>query len=310
LTSESWPRVSVVIPAYNSEKTIARAIQSALAQEYPSVEILVVDDGSSDRTRQAVEKFGPPVHYLWQENRGAAAARNRGILAAQGEFVAFLDADDEWLSGRIREGVAPMLQDASIGSTFCRLYRVYPDGSRDIYGEAYEKCRTFPRLLWPSGYVQTSAATCRKSALDQVGYFDESLRSHEDLDLWIRLEEAFQVREIEKPLVLFHETSGSLSKRWDRIHAEEDYFIIIERALQRRPDRYLKHRKVLLADAHLFWGIYYVAGKDFARARVHLRKSFSIVPKIKTLSLWLATLLPGKAVGVLLKTLKRLLNRK
>jgi len=157
--------------------------------------------------------------------------------------------------------------------------------------------------------ARSGTRTCRKSALDQVGYFDESLRSHEDLDLWIRLEEAFQAREIEKPLVLFHETSGSLSKRWNRIHAEEDYFTIIERALQRRPDRYLKCRTILLADAHLFWGIYYIAGKDFARARVHLWKSFSIFPKLKTLSLWIATLLPGKAIGVLLKTLKRLLNR-
>jgi len=95
-------RISAIIPAYNREKTIGRAIDSVLAQEYPASEIIVIDDGSKDHTSRVVQDYGEKVRYVYQENEGVAAARNRGVKEAKHEWVAFLDSDDYWLPGHLR----------------------------------------------------------------------------------------------------------------------------------------------------------------------------------------------------------------
>jgi glycosyltransferase involved in cell wall biosynthesis len=303
------PLVSVVIPAYNCGRTIARAIESALGQHLPALDVVVVDDGSTDDTRTAVARFGPQVRLVTQPNRAAAAARNRAISESRGRFVAFLDADDEWLPGRLERGVAPMLDDASVGATFCRLYRAYPDGTRDIYGEAYHTCRTFSEHLWPSSYTQTSGATCRRTALDYVGPFDESLQSHDDLDLWIRIGEAFRIVEIAEPLAVFHDTPGSYSKTWDAARSEDDYYRVIDRALTRCPDRYASHRSVIMADAHLHWGILYLVRGNHRRARLFLRRSLAIKPTVTAAALLAGACLPHRAIEAVLHRVKQTRNR-
>src|SRR5687768_4198880 len=95
------PQLSVVIPAYNAEKYLGAAIESVLAQGHPSAEIVVVNDGSSDRTHEVARSYGGQVHFLSQDHAGAAAARNRGVDAARGAYLAFLDADDLWLKGKL-----------------------------------------------------------------------------------------------------------------------------------------------------------------------------------------------------------------
>jgi glycosyltransferase involved in cell wall biosynthesis len=301
--------VTVVLPAYNCEQTIERALRSVLIQDHPGTDIVVVDDGSTDHTRQVVAGFGPPVRLIEQAHAGAPTARNRAFAEGRGEFIMLLDSDDEWLPGRIAKGLAPMLEDPAVGATFCRVYRDYPDGSRDIYGEAYEKSRIFPRVLWPSAYVQTSGVAFRRSVLEAIGHLDATLRSHDDLDLYVRLLEACLVVEIEEPLAIFHDTPGSLSKRWDRIHAEEDYYLLIDRALARCPERYVAHRDVIMADAHLHWGIYYLVKGNHARARMFLRRSLAVKPTLSTLALLLGAVLPHGPVKRGLRGLKHAVNR-
>jgi len=99
--TDTSDNISVVIPAYNAAGTIGRALDSVIAQTHPAREILVVDDGSTDRTAQVVSEYGGRVEYLYQDNAGPGAARNAGIRAAHGEWIAFLDADDEWLPHRL-----------------------------------------------------------------------------------------------------------------------------------------------------------------------------------------------------------------
>jgi glycosyltransferase involved in cell wall biosynthesis len=301
--------VSVVIPVHNGGRTVARAIESAIAQQYPSVEVVVADDGSTDDTREVVGRYAGAVRVVEQPNRGAAAARNLGFGAARGEFVAFLDADDEFLPGRIERGVAPMAADTSVGATFCRLYREYVDGTRDIYGDAYKMCRAFPEHLWPSSHVQTSGAICRRTAVERIGPFDESLQSHDDLDLWIRIAETFRVVEIAEPLAVFHDTPGSYSKTWDGPRSEADYYRVIERALLRCPERYGPVRDVITADAHLHWGILHLVRGDHARARSFLRRSIRTVPTATAIVLLSAAWLPHRPLGGALKILKRMLSR-
>jgi glycosyltransferase involved in cell wall biosynthesis len=270
----------------------------------------VVDDGSTDDTREVVGHYRGRVRVVEQANRGAAAARNLGFREARGEYVAFLDADDEFLPGRIEKGVVPMAKDAGVGATFCRLYREYPDGSRDVYGEAYGRCRAFPEHLWPSSHTQTSGVTCRRAAIECVGSFDESLQSHDDLDLWIRLAESSRIVEIAEPLAVFHDTAGSYSKRWDGARSEADYYRVIERALVRFPERYGPFRDVIIADAHLHWGILYLVRGDHARARGFLRRSLQTVPTATAVALMAAARLPHRPVGAALKGLSRMLGRR
>ena len=99
-------RVSVVIPTYNRAGFVREAIASVLEQDYPDVELIVVDDGSCDDSAAVVGSFGPAVQYLWQENRGVSAARNRGVAASTGGLIAFLDSDDLWLPRKVSEQVA------------------------------------------------------------------------------------------------------------------------------------------------------------------------------------------------------------
>jgi len=306
---QSHPLVSVVIPVFNGERTIARAIRSALRQEPGPLEVVVVDDGSSDGTRAAIEPFGPRVRLVTQPNAGTAAARNRAVREARGTFVAFLDADDEYLPGRVAGGVAPMLDDEGVGATFCRLFRQYPDGSRDIYGEAYHRSRAFREYLWPSSFVQTSGATCRRSVVNGVGGVDESLRCHDEFDLWIRIGEVSRVVEIPRPLAVFHDTPGSYSKRWDDVRSEADFYRVIDKALERLPERYGPHRRVILADAHLHWGILYMVRGNHRRARRFLGRSFVARPSAQAALLMAGSFLPSTPLRAGLRRLKRTLNR-
>jgi glycosyltransferase involved in cell wall biosynthesis len=305
---ERHPPVSVVIPVLNGEGTIARAIESALSQDPRPYEVVVVDDGSTDGTSAAAGRFGEPVKVVTQPNAGAAAARNRALREAHGEFVAFLDADDQFLSGRLSAGVTPMIEDARVGATFCRVWREYPGGSRDIYGEAYHRCRAFPEHLWPSSFVQTSGATCRRSVLDLVGPIDESLRSHDELDLWIRIGEVSRIVEIPRALAVFHDTPGSYSKRWDGARSEADFYRVIEKALGRCPGRYQPHRDEIMADAHLHWGILYLVRGDHRRARCFLRQSLAVQPSAQAALLLAGSFLPGRAIRAAARQVKRWLN--
>lgn len=191
MDSVTDPLVSVIIPAYNAERYVAEAIDSVLAQTYPSREIIVVDDGSTDRTAEIVTGYGEAVRLVRQRNKGPAAARNTGIREARGEFIAFLDADDVWTRANLELqltflGAHP---DHVLSYGWVRFF------SGSVAGDLLE---TAPcRDERPSGHVwadlirdtiwATGAAVLRASALSQVGLFDESLPIGEDYDLWLRL---------------------------------------------------------------------------------------------------------------------------
>lgn len=113
MQSEIAPTVSVIVPVYNGERFLAEAIESILAQTYPSYEIIVIDDGSTDRTREIVLSY-PEIKYLYQTNAGTAAARNRGIEMARGEYLAFLDADDLWMPGKLAIQIAAFEADPTL----------------------------------------------------------------------------------------------------------------------------------------------------------------------------------------------------
>lgn len=303
LAVTALPSVSVIIPAFNSEATLARAINSVLLQQYPALEIVVADDGSTDATRDVAAGFGSAVRVVSQSNAGPASARNLGIRASSGEYIAFLDSDDEWLPGRISKCIEPMRQEKSVGMTWCWSIQKSTDGRERIRNLRSPSHNKLHRLLWPSPLQCTPATTCRRSVLERVGVFDESLGSREDKDLWIRIGEQFDSVEIPEPLVVVHERPDSYvsSNQYNLAQIRADYFSIIDKALQRCPDRYADNRKPIMAEAHRYWGRYALYYGISGQARPDLSRSMRLHPSPITAFYLLLSLMPEPAIEALRK---------
>ncbi len=197
------PEVSVVIPAYNSAHSLSDAIDSVRMQRWPNLEIIVVDDGSTDQTdRVLTDLAGPDVHVIRQEeNAGPAAARNAGIQAAHGKWIAFLDADDIWLPGKLKKQFQAICRnpDAAV---------VYSDGYvRHVDGQLRERRARRPRhsvlreLLWGSLFSMSSTMV-RRNCFHAAGAFDVQLRTGEDWDIWLRLATSYRSVCVEEPLIV------------------------------------------------------------------------------------------------------------
>ena len=200
------PTVSVIIPTYNRAHLVGRAICSVLNQTFQDFEIIVVDDGSTDNTEEVVKSFNDPrIRYIRHEqNRGGSAARNTGIRAARGEYIAFLDSDDEWLPEKLDTQLKTMstLPEHFVG-VCCGYYRARQSKivsvSRPmLYGKLFDKLLKSPFLNGGSCLI------VRKNALVAIGGFDEQLARHQDWDLLLRLALMYEIGIIDTPLVIKH----------------------------------------------------------------------------------------------------------
>ncbi len=180
--------VSVIIPAYNAEKYIAAAIESVLAQSFPGVECIVVDDGSSDRTAQIVQRFGERVCYCYQANSGRSAARNRGISLASGDYIAFLDADDLLLPEKLAQQVDYLEQHAADDAVYCRVayFEEGRENSRYAVRRIAPAGHILPQLLF-GNFITVHAPLIRTSAVERVNGYDPGLARYEDWDFFLRL---------------------------------------------------------------------------------------------------------------------------
>jgi len=193
--------ISVVIPTYNRVEILSRAIQSVLNQTSQPMEILVIDDGSTDETVSKIAMEFPKVQILSQENRGVSAARNLGIRHAKSEWIAFLDSDDEWLPNKIEMQKQEMHYHKNI--KICHTdeiwirngVRVNPMKKHQKFGgEIYSKCL-------PLCVISPSSVLIHKSIFDNVGLFDESFLACEDYELWLRICARYPVLFVEIPLL-------------------------------------------------------------------------------------------------------------
>ena len=215
-------RVSAVITAYNSEAFIAEAIRSILQQSRAVDEIVVVDDGSTDNTRQVVAEFADQgIKYIQQHNVGAGAARNRGIRETSGEYIAFLDADDMWLEDKTKLQVEYLNSHSRVGmvSGFARWWNTAKDTVR-ISGEKLESMSKLRReILVHNMLGNPSMVMLRRSTLAEVGLFDEQIRWGQDWDLWIRLVERYEAAMIPEPVATYrwHRENLSHIRRWERL---------------------------------------------------------------------------------------------
>jgi glycosyltransferase involved in cell wall biosynthesis len=209
----SWPLVSVIIPNYNYGRYLEQAIGSALAQDYPSVEVVVVDDGSTDASSEVAARFGGRIRWIQQQRQGVAAARNRGVEESRGELVAFLDADDYWSPRKLSRQVAAMGRGAVMA--YCGLEFVSIAGDRlgvSVSGPRGRILRDIVLLRSAASPGLGSTALIRRDALERAGGFDPAVSTSTDWDLWRRLSCRGEVEYVPEVLASYRLHGGAMHR--------------------------------------------------------------------------------------------------
>jgi glycosyltransferase involved in cell wall biosynthesis len=299
--------VTVVIPAYNSELYIAEAIDSVLKQSYPALEIIVIDDGSADNTRNIVLGYGDKVRLLTQSNQGSAVARNSGILNAHGKYIAFLDADDVWWPHKISYQIAELARSGH-KMAYSRFIWWRPEATGDyvdaetVFSTHRKPAQSVSRMVTGWTYadllmdciVWTSTVIVEKSELEKAGLFDTNLLKGQDYDLWLRLSQQVEMLGLEQPTALYRIHPTSITTSVKDVNYE---YLILSRAVarwgeigpdQRSPSGSVSARLAKSSFghgcAHLVGGNPRIAVRSFVASMKHSG------PRIKTL-LYLAAAL-------------------
>lgn len=243
------PTVSVIIPAYNCESFIGRAVQSVLDQDYRDLEIIVINDGSTDNTVQALAPIQDRICLLQQKNAGVAAARNAGLRIARGELVAFLDADDWWAPSRLSVQLAALKSFPETGMVFsdfavadstganlmprgirwkygsvrnadttpwqkifCNSVSVHWDGSEIYQHAAVAYQGHIAQKLFCGNFINTSTVLLRREVIERFGEFDQTLDTEEDYDYWLRVANEWPLAYVDAPLATFRKSPGQLTR--------------------------------------------------------------------------------------------------
>lgn len=237
---EMWkndmPLVSIIIPTYNRSKLLRQAVASVLAQTYQKFELIIVDDGSTDDTKSVIEAIADDrIRYIWQENQQRCAARNTGIAAAQGEYLAFLDSDDLWLPRKLELQLSAIDRHPDISASHGRCVRMNQD-FEFIYPHELYSC-TGPEwvgdvresLLLRNSFVSQGVVAHRR-LFETVGGFDVSLPHSEDWDMWIRLSAITHFSIISEPVGIYRIHSGNRTN--NPVSTLKGALIIIEKHSQ------------------------------------------------------------------------------
>ena len=223
----SMPLVSVIIPVYNGAAFLATAVASVLAQTYQPLEIIVIDDGSTDESAQVARQFGDQVRYLHQSNQGPAAARNRGVALATGDLIAFLDHDDCWLPDKLQQQVRYLQQNPAAGYVLTRMQSMVEPGV------------SWPAALDHAHYAQApvavlpSALLVRRTLFAQVGLFDPTLPQAEDVDWFARAQDLGVQKGVVDAILLYkriHAANLSLQAQQNTPHLLQ----ALRRSIQRK----------------------------------------------------------------------------
>ena len=303
------PDISVVIPAYNSQSYIEETIRSVLAQEDVDLEIIVVDDGSRDRTREVVKNLNPSIRLIEKENGGPASARNLGIKSSKGDIIAFLDADDIWEPGKCRRQLDEMIAHPEIGLLHSKAVNFRTTHKTLAPGEqgACKKGYVFAELL-KSNFIRTSTVAVRKECFLNCGEFNESeeLIAVEDYDMWLRIACQYAIGFIDVPLVHYRVHEKGISKNIERSYHHEEN--VIRMANARWPDWTAKANISLntrLSFIYRNCGLDLLENGQSVNARKWFRKSISQNPKLIKSWVGLIKSLIPQSVYLQLRKMKR-----
>ena len=213
------PLVSVVIPVFNGERFLREAVRSVLDQQYAPLEIIIVDDGSTDGTATVARSLPATVRYLHQPNQGPAAARNRGIEQAQGGLIAFADADDLWPPAKLEFQLPYLISDPAVEIVMGRVQLLSETG-----------------LTESAFSVNLGCAVIRKSVFDRVGLFDETMRYSEDVDWFMRARESgAAIMTIDAVTLFYRQHEQNMTR--GKSTSELNVLKALKRSLDRRRER-------------------------------------------------------------------------
>ncbi len=303
----SVPTISVVIPCYNAERYIATTLRSVLGQNWPNLEIIVVDDGSTDNSVKVVAEAFPFVKIVCQTNQGVAVARNNGIARSSGDWIALVDADDIWLEGKLAKQWALLEANPHVrmSCTSWQMWQCVDAEPTAAYVEQVQALAVDQTTgSGPSGWIYpallvgcvvwTSTVLVHRSIFDEIGLFDSTLRIGEDYDFWLRASRVTQILRVPQPMALYRRHTASLTKTTPAKNWEAT---VIESALCRwglaSPDGTKAKNEVVLEHVARTWA-------DFAGANLTAgKRGSSVSAAAKSIKIYWRQI---RAWKVLLKT--------
>lgn len=209
------PDVSVVIPVYNQETYLGAAIDSVFAQTYQDFEVIVVDDGSTDRTPEVIASYGSRVRAVRQANAGNASAFNRGVGVARGRWVGWLGSDDMWEPTKLERQMDALRSRPDAGLIYTDVVTVDAEG-RAMYTTKFpcpSERTACLRLLLRKNFINVSTALIRRDVFDAIGFFDEKDWLCADYDMWLRIAERYDILWVPEPLIRYRVHPGQLSRK-------------------------------------------------------------------------------------------------
>lgn len=244
-------KISVVIPAYNAQEYIGDALVSVLEQTYAVFEVIVVDDGSTDRTKKEIEEFQDKhkhgffnpqteIHYIYQDNKGPAAARNTGIQHARGNYIAFLDSDDLWYPQKLERQMA-LIGQSSYVMVYCDMTHVengeevYRSYLHEVPYKYFERGNIYENLL-KENFIFTPTVLVKKEVLLECQLFDEELMICEDYKMWLSIAKKYRIGFVDEPLVTRRRTEMNITQ--DRLLYIQSGLSLFEELMQ-----YPRHSK-------------------------------------------------------------------
>lgn len=261
-------KVSVVIPSYNSARYLTAAIDSVLAQTYENFEILVVDDGSTDETKDVLKRYENSIRYLYKPNGGVSSARNHGIENAKGEYLAFLDADDAWLPEKLEKQIIELEKNA--GRACYAAFTACDEKLNPLRVVQNQRSENALRDLLVRGNVigTPSAVIIEKKLLKEIGGFDLGLSQCADWEMWVRVAAHAEFFGVEESLVLYREHESNMSRNARLL--EKDSLLVLEKGFAAidLPDEIREQKNRAFARNYMVLaGTYFQAGRyaDFLR---------------------------------------------
>lgn len=271
--------ISVIIPTYNSTKYIGEAINSVLRQTITNYEIIVVDDGSTDNTKEIIDNNFPQVRYFYIPHQGVSRARNYGIERARGEFIAFLDADDLWLPEKLEKQIGVFNSDQELMLVFTEHRFFDSNGIREATFSKKERLMKgdVVKNIFLYSHVALPTVMVRKNVFQEIGYFDENLNVAEDDNLWIRIALKFRIQLLDEVLVHCRMTENSLSRTTSNVVT--GVLKNVELIEKKYPDlrKRLGRVNIRRKKSYIYsdYGYFYFSNRDYEMSRRYYLKSIT-----------------------------------
>jgi glycosyltransferase involved in cell wall biosynthesis len=278
--------VSVIIPCFNSEKTIRETLESVFAQTYQDFEVIVVDDGSTDRSAEIVQSFNEKIEYIYQNNGGQSAARNTGIRAARGKYLAFLDADDLWYPEKLEKQIA-FMKSKGVDWCYCDC-ELFSDRSGKSFGK-YSQRFYSPKAGWIAkdlmmgNSISSPTPIVSREIIEKAGYFNESreIRSREDWEEWIRIALVSKIVYFPEVLAKYRIHEKSITYGEDPNMAFAGHLAVINNLCDRFPNELGQARSTAISHYAAIFSKTNFLQKEYPKAKTLISIAINLNPLLK-----------------------------